>query len=337
MSYSNQNVKQDPGQFETNCKGFIDFVNNNYNKNDKSLTKNQFCKQNIKTFCASATISLDNCDDFFKDNIDHQPDSMAAYCDCKKKFTNPQDILTCCMKVTDDKYDCQDDVQNNTPCGDVIDGYQPYCDCRQQIAKNDPDIYKYGNDIISCCIQKSNNPGDCQLYVESKRDCPGIIPDTPPSQPDAPPSQPDTPPSQPGQGGQPVPGYNQGDIGRKCFANTKPQCNINGIGISDDVINCINTSCKKIFKNAIDQGTCESNEFITIDHNCDGQGGGGGGGGGSAPGPKNPSQPSSRKVGSQDNNLLSSLSLSEKIGFFILLIVICILIYFIIELSSKKK
>ena len=330
MSYSNQNVKQDPGQFGKSCPGFIDYVNNNYNKKDKNMTKNQFCQQEIKSYCKSSTISLDNCDDFFDNGEPHQPDSMAAYCSCKQQYKNPEDILKCCLNQTDDQYDCQDDVKNNTPCGDVLDGFQPYCDCRMKIAKNDPDVFKYGNDIISCCVEKSNNPTDCNLYVESNRDCPGIIPDTP-----------DTPPSQPGKGGQPVPGYNQGDIGRKCFTNTKPQCNINGMGISDDVINCINTSCQKIFTNDTDQENCENNEFNTIEYNCDRKGGGGGGGSTPVPTPTPqpdtpPSQPSSGKTGSKQNNILESLTVPEIIGFIMAIIVICILIYFIIELSKKK-
>jgi hypothetical protein len=264
MSYSNQNIKLDPGQFESYCPGFIAYVNNNYNKKDKSMTKNQFCEQNIKSFCASTdpTISVDNCDDLFNDNQHHQPDSMSVYCDCKKKFTNPSDILSCCIQQTGDQYDCQDDVNNNTPCGPVTDGYQPYCDCRQQIAKNDPDIFKYGNAIISCCTQKSNNPSDCTLYVESKRDCPGQ-PNTPPSQPDKPPSQPNTPPSKP-------------DTPPAPYTPPSPY---------DP--------------------------------------------------PSQPSKPSSGKVGSK-NNILESLTVPEKIGFFMAIIVVCILIYFIIELSKKK-
>ncbi len=270
MSYSNQNVKQDPGQFDAYCPGFIDYVNNNYNKKDKNMTKNQFCKQEIKNFCKTdPTISIDNCDDFFDDNQHHQPDSMAAYCSCKQQYKNPEDILNCCLNQTDDQYDCQDDVQNNTPCGDVLDGFQPYCDCRMQIAKNDPDIYKYGNDIISCCVQKSNNPKDCNLYVESKRDCPGIIPDTPPSQPNTPPSQPDTPPSQPDTPpSQPDTPPSQPD---------KPPSQ-----------------------------------------------------------PDTPSKPTSGKTGSKQNNILESLTVPEIVGFVMAIIVICILIYFIIELSKKK-
>ena len=206
MSYSNRFFKLDPEDLNKSCPGFTTHVDSIYNQKGNILTKNQICKQEIKSFCASTdpTISIDNCDDLYNDNEHHQPDSMSAYCNCKKQFKNPDDIYNCCLQITNDQYDCRDDVKNNTPCEPIIDGYQPYCDCKQEIAKNDPDLNKYGNDILKCCIDKSNNTGDCTIYVARQEPCQGQdgpgpikpqpIPDNPPS-PDNPTPSPSKPSS----------------------------------------------------------------------------------------------------------------------------------------------
>ena len=217
MSYSNRFFKLDPEDLNRYCPGLMTHVDSIYNQKGNILTKNQICKQEIKSFCASTdpTISIDNCDDLYNDNEHHQPDSMSAYCNCKKQFKNPDDIYNCCLQITNDQYDCQDDVKNNTSCNPVIDGYQPYCDCKQEIAKNDPDLNKYGNAILKCCIDKSNNTGDCTIYVARQEPCQGQdgpgpikpqpIPDNPPSNPPSDPPSPYNPTPSPSPSPSPSP------------------------------------------------------------------------------------------------------------------------------------
>jgi hypothetical protein len=51
-----------------------------------------------------------------------------------------------------------------TPVTQLIDPYQAYCDCKQQYAKDDSDIFKYANEIVSCCSNKSGDLYSCTLY-----------------------------------------------------------------------------------------------------------------------------------------------------------------------------